>query len=88
MGTTFREGDKPKNNVTVGRGGKPPTFDAETGERKEVKAADRSFAQPNPAVPHEDPKPKSHGSKQEEEDAIRRNSTLRRGQGDDEQPES
>jgi len=84
MGTKFREGDKPKNNVTIGRGGTPPTFDAETGERQTqpeaAPTADRSFAQPNPVIKHEDPQPKTHASEADEQDAIRRNSTMRQGQ--------
>lgn len=82
MGTQFREGDKPKNNITIGHGTDdvaPKSLDADTG-----KTASRSFAQPNPAIEHPEPTPKAHASEEEEKDAIKRNSTLRRKTDEDE----
>jgi hypothetical protein len=71
MGTQFKDGEKPKNNVTVSRGTTPArNINADTG-----KAADRSFAQPNPALPPREIEPKAHADVKDEAEALRENST-------------
>ena len=68
MGTNPQK--KLKNNITVSRSGEvlARKIDAETGK------ADRSFAQPNPAIPHPEVKPKAHASEEEAMEALKRNS--------------
>lgn len=80
MGTTFNnEGDKPKNNITISRGGDSNHIVTPTGK------VNRSFAQPNPESNAEDIKPKAHASAQEEVEALSKNSTKNRTyeQGED-----
>jgi len=68
MGTTFNNGDKPENKVTISRSsGEPHKVNPDT------KRVDRSFAQPNPAL---DPQvePKAHANAQDEVEALNDNS--------------
>ena len=71
MGTQFKDGQKPKNNITVSKSGATPArlINPDTG------VSDRSFAQPNPVTPPAEITPKAHGSAQEEVEALNRNST-------------
>lgn len=80
MGTTFSEGQKPKNNITISKGGDVPArkVDAETGRQ------DRSYAQPNPSVPQREVEPKAHASAQDEVEALNDNSTQNRDYSQDE----
>lgn len=77
MGTNS---NKLKNNISISRGGDVPArkINAETGE------TDRSFAQPNPAVEHQDPAPKAHASQKDEAEALEKNSILGRKYPNDE----
>ena len=80
MGTTFNNGDKPKNRITISRGG-------ETAARKidpEARTTDRSFAQPNPALPVEDVKSEQPATAQDEADVLRNNSKKGRDYKTDE----
>ena len=43
----------------------------------ELKTPERSFAQPSPAAPAKEVKPKSHASKNDEDEALKRNSTKK-----------
>lgn len=74
MGTNFAKGEKPKNNITISKGGDVParSVNAETGEQ------DRSFAQPNPSKPQPDVEAQAHASAQDEVEALNQNSTKGR----------
>lgn len=69
MGTNFKEGEKPKNRITISKGGETPArqVDADSGK------IDRSFAQPNPSTP-QDVEPKAHANAHEEAEALKKNS--------------
>ena len=72
MGTTFNnEGEKPKNNMTISRGGDSNHVVDPNGK------VNRSFAQPNPASA-DDIKGKAHASAQEEVEALSKHSTKNR----------
>lgn len=72
MGTNFKDGKKPKNRITISRGGEVPArkINPAGGE------ADRSFAQPNPAVPERKIEPKVHANMNDEAKAMSKNSKL------------
>ena len=74
MGTTFNKGDKPKNRITISKSGDvvARNIDPDTGK------VDRSFAQPNPALPERNVEPKAHANEQEESDALNKNSVKGR----------
>lgn len=80
MGTTYSDGQKPKNRITISKGGDVParSVDPETGRQ------DRSFAQPNPSVPQREVEPKAHASAQDEVEALNENSTQNRDYSQDE----
>lgn len=70
MGTIINNGDKPKNNITISKGGVAERrINPDTGE------TDRSFAQPNPNITQREVEPKAHASAQEEVEALNENST-------------
>ena len=69
MGTEFPKGDKPSNRITISRG-----VDASQHVIKPDGTVDRSFAQPNPALPPREVPAKAHASEQDELDAITKNS--------------
>jgi len=82
MGTNFAHGAKPENRVTISRGNETSHIVKPDG------TVDRSFAQPNPALPERDVPAKAHASEEDKKDAIARNSsrgTSNRGdnRGDD-----
>lgn len=82
MGTSFKDGEKPQNRVTISKSSAPARkVDPETG-----KPVDRSFAQPNPALPPREVESKTHASAQDEADALTQNSAEGRQyeQGGDE----
>lgn len=69
MGT---QGKKPENKITISKG---------DANRQVIKAngnVDRSIAQPNPALPQEEIKPKAHASEDEKARALTENSTRGR----------
>jgi len=70
MGTNFVNGDKPKNRITISKGGDVPPrrINADTGRQ------DRSFAQPNPAKPLPEVEKKAHATAQDEVEALSKNS--------------
>ena len=73
MGTTINNGDKPKNNVTISKGGAAERkVNPDTGETS------RSFAQPNPLSPPKEVEAKAHASAQDEVEALSKNSTTGR----------
>jgi hypothetical protein len=73
MGTIFEDGKKPRNRITISKSGETiAKVDPETG------ATDRSFAQPNPAVPQREVEPKAHAGAQDEVEALNENSTKGR----------
>ena len=74
MGTQFKDGEKPKNNISISKGGDVPSrqIDPETGK------TDRSFAQPNPAIPQREVEPKAHANIEDEVEALNNNSTKGR----------
>lgn len=74
MGTQFKDGEKPKNHISISKGGDVPTrkIDPETGK------TDRSFAQPNPALPQSKIEPKTHANVEDEAEALNNNSTQGR----------
>ena len=80
MGTQFKDGKKPKNRVTISKGGDvaPRQVNPDTGK------VDRSFAQPNPVAPHSDITPKAHASAADEVEALTKNSTENREYTQDE----
>ena len=80
MGTQFKDGQKPKNRITISKGGETPIrqVDPETG------VVDRSFAQPNPTTPQREVEPKTHASAQDEVEALNENSTKGRTYSEDE----
>ena len=82
MGTQFQDGEKPKNRITISRGGDVPARKLSEQVGGEV---DRSFAQPNPALPASEVKPKVHASEQDEAQALNENS--QEGRRYDEQSE-
>lgn len=69
MGTRIN-GEKPKNNVTISRGGETPSrkVDPDTGK------TNRSFAQPSPSANPNNPTPKNHASAEDAIEALERNS--------------
>jgi hypothetical protein len=77
MGTTFNNGDKPKNNITISKGNK------ETHKISPDGKVDRSFAQPNPSLPEKKVDAKAHASAQDEVEALSKNSTQGRTYSDD-----
>lgn len=83
MGTQFKDGEKPENRITISQGRiVPPSVDdrgnrVKSEEEKPV-VAERSFAQPNPALPQKKIEPKAHASAQEEAEALRKNSQQKR----------
>ena len=79
MGT---QGNKPENKITISKGDSNRQVIGADGN------VDRSIAQPNPAVPHEEMKPKAHASEDEKARALTENSTRGRdyqGQDDEKQ---
>jgi len=72
MGTIFNQGDKPKNNMTISKGGAAEHIIGPNGK------TDRSFAQPNPAMPPRAVEAKAHASAQDEVEALTKNSTAGR----------
>lgn len=82
MGTSFKDGDKPKNNVTISKSSAP----ARQVNPDSGKVVDRSFAQPNPALPQREIESKTHASAKDEADALSQNSAEGRTyeQGGDE----
>jgi len=73
MGTTFDEGKKPKNNITISKSSAVPRkIDPDTGK------TDRSFAQPNPAVEQPAIEATNHASAQDEVEALNQNSKSKR----------
>lgn len=68
MGTQFPQGDKPENKITISRGNDTSHTIKADG------TVDRSFAQPNPSLPHPEVPAKAHASEQDELDAITKNS--------------
>lgn len=82
MGTKFREGEKPQNRVTISKGGEAPARQVDPDSGK----IDRSFAQPNPAMPAREVEPKAHANAQEEVESLNKNSVEGRDytQQDDE----
>ncbi len=74
MGTNFKDGNKPKNRVTISKSGDVVArqVDPETG------AVDRSFAQPNPSLPPREVEGRTHASLEDEVEALNRNSTQGR----------
>jgi len=79
MGTSFPNGDKPQNKITISKSsGTTRRVDAESGK------ADRSFAQPNPNIPPREVDAKAHANVQDELEAINKNSrTGRKHERDD-----
>lgn len=77
MGTKSNQPNR--NRATISRGGDTPArkIDPDTG------AADRSFAQPNPAIQQEEVTPKAHASEQDKNEAIKKNSKLGRDYKED-----
>ena len=74
MGTIFEDGKKPKNRITISKGG-------ETAARQvnpDTGTTDRSFAQPNPAVSQPEVEAKAHANAQDEVEALNKNSTKGR----------
>lgn len=73
MGTNFKEGQKPKNRITISKSGAdsaaPRKIDPDTG------VVDRSFAQPSPVKPPREVEPKAHASVEDEVEALNENST-------------
>jgi hypothetical protein len=83
MGTKFEDGKKPRNRVTISKSGEAVAkVDPETG------VTDRSFAQPNPAVPQRKVEPKAHANAQDEVEALNQNSTQGRTYSPDEDEDS
>ena len=80
MGTQFKDGQKPKNRVTISKGGDvaPHKIDPDTGK------VDRSFAQPNPGAKNPNITPKAHASAADEVEALTKNSTKDREYKQDE----
>jgi len=71
MGTQFN-GKKPKNRITISKGTDVTRRINDDGE------VDRSFAQPNPALPPRVVEPKAHASLEDEADALKKNSVKGR----------
>lgn len=63
-----------KNNITYG-GGNPRKVDADSQQ------VERSFAQPNPNVPHPDIKPDERATAEEQKEALSRHSKMNRDYG-------
>lgn len=82
MGTQFQDGQKPKNRITISKGGDVPARKLSEQVGGEV---DRSFAQPNPALPARDVEPKVHASEHDAAEALSKNS--QEGRNYDEQGE-
>jgi len=61
-----------KNRPVIARGGNDPARVNRDGY------ADRSFAQPNPAIVHEEIKPKLHASEESASQAVTKHSKKRR----------
>jgi hypothetical protein len=72
MGTQFQDGQKPKNKITISKGGAAEHIIGPDGK------TDRSFAQPNPTLPPREITPKAHASAQDEVEALTQNSTRGR----------
>ncbi len=73
MGTIINNGDKPKNKITISKGG-----DATHKIDPATNKTDRSFAQPNPTTPPKEVDAKAHASAQDEVEALSKNSTSGR----------
>jgi len=69
MGTNFAHGNKPENRITISRG-----IDT-THTVKSDGTVDRSYAQPNEALPAREVPAKAHASEEDKKDAIARNSS-------------
>jgi len=73
MGTNFKDGNRPKNRITISKSGEdnvaPRIIDPATN------TTDRSFAQPSPVTPPREVEPKAHASAQDEVEALNENST-------------
>lgn len=69
MGTNFAHGNKPENRITISRGNKTSHTVKPDG------TVDRSYAQPNEALPAREVPAKAHASEEDEKDAITRNSS-------------
>ena len=74
MGTTFSEGKKPENKITISRGGDVPARKLDTTTGK----VDRSFAQPSPTVEQPVVVPKVHANKEDAAEALEKNSKKKR----------
>ena len=73
MGTIINNGDKPKNKMTISKGG-DSTHQIDPVTNK----TDRSFAQPNPVKPPPEVEAKAHASASDEVEALTKNSTSGR----------
>lgn len=69
MGTNFAHGAKPENRITISRGNKTSHTVKPDG------TVDRSYAQPNEALPTREVPAKAHASEEDKKDAIARNSS-------------
>jgi len=74
MGTTFGEGMKPENKITISKSGDVPARKLNTT----TKQTDRSFAQPSPTVEQPVVVPKVHANKQDAAEALEKNSKKKR----------
>ena len=77
MGTNFAHGNKPENRITISRGNKTSHTVKPDG------TVDRSYAQPNPALPEREVPAKAHASEDDKKDAVARNSSRRANNRDD-----
>ena len=69
MGTNFAHGAKPENRITISRGNETSHTVKPDG------TVDRSYAQPNEALPAREVPAKAHASEDDKKDAIARNSS-------------
>lgn len=69
MGTNFAHGNKPENRITISRGNKTSHTVKPDG------TVDRSYAQPNEALPAREVPAKAHASEDDKKDAIASNSS-------------
>jgi len=76
---------KPKNSITLSRGGDRTTKMRDIGDGVHFEVEDRSFAQKSPSAPENDVTPQAHASVEEEVEAVERN--TQREEEDVETPE-
>lgn len=90
MGTQ-PQGKRQNNDITISRSQTAKSVDPVTGKSTiagpgtadavsaaNQSAPERSFAQPSPTSPPKVVTPKAHGSEDEEKDALKKNSTIRK----------